>query len=565
MKILSFCILTGVGTGLLMSWEIHGVQAQPTTPLPPATEPLAQSSDRNQPPTDPPIAQPSSSPPVNSATREDLKSPPTRLQVPTQPQQVEVQKTVEITLDQAIAIVEQNSLTFRITQLQLNRVRAALRETEASLYPTLGFQSTFSRDISASGDISTNVSRQQLNKQIDAGQVTLQNLLDTPIPADPNDALLLQQSIEQTQAKLSQGQTSLDALQNYGTASFNNSLSLNYTIFTSGRRPAVIQAAKEQVRLSELEVERTREQLRLDVTNAYYDVQSANEQVRIEAASVDESTRSLKNAEVLSKNGLATRLDVLNAQVQLDNALQQLASAESQQQASRRQLSRLLNAPPTITVAAADPVKVADQWQMSLEESIVQALQKRVELQQQIAQRNISINQRKAARAALRPQVSMFASYSVLGFGNDTPGDAATRGWGKGYSLGLSASWSLYDGGASRARAAQETENIAIAETQFAETSNQIRFDVEQNYFSLRSNLKNVQTATTSLDRAKEALRIARFRFGAGVGTQTDVLDTESRLTRAESNLVQAILGYNRALAALRRAVSNLPQAKPSK
>jgi outer membrane protein TolC len=52
---------------------------------------------------------------------------------------------------------------------------------------------------------------------------------------------------------------------------------------------------------------------------------------------------------------------------------------------------------------------------------------------------------------------------------------------------------------------------------------------------------------------------LARLRFQAGVGTQTDRLNAETRLTRARGNVLIAIIGYNRALAALNRAVSNLP------
>lgn len=42
------------------------------------------------------------------------------------------------------------------------------------------------------------------------------------------------------------------------------------------------------------------------------------------------------------------------------------------------------------------------------------------------------------------------------------------------------------------------------------------------------------------------------------MGTQLDVLTATSELTQAEGNRLRAILDYNRALARLERAVSNL-------
>ena len=120
----------------------------------------------------------------------------------------------------------------------------------------------------------------------------------------------------------------------------------------------------------------------------------------------------------------------------------------------------------------------------------------------------------------------------------------------------MRASLNLFDGGAASARASQERKNIAIAENNFANQRNQIRFEVEQYYAQLQSNLENVQTASAAVDQAREALRLARLRFQAGVGTQTDVIAAENDLTRAQGNRITAILDYNRAFANLQRAVS---------
>ena len=71
------------------------------------------------------------------------------------------------------------------------------------------------------------------------------------------------------------------------------------------------------------------------------------------------------------------------------------------------------------------------------------------------------------------------------------------------------------------------------------------------------SNLKNVETSNLGLEEARESLRLARLRFQAGVGTQTDVIREQNALTIAEGDRVSAILGYNRALASLQRAITS--------
>jgi outer membrane protein TolC len=177
-------------------------------------------------------------------------------------------------------------------------------------------------------------------------------------------------------------------------------------------------------------------------------------------------------------------------------------------------------------------------------------------LEQQLVQRYISQQQRRAARAETLPQVSLVAGYGV----RDTiDEDDEFR---DSFSIGAQLQWRLFDGGASRASADQSEIDVAIAEERFADTRNQVRFEVEQSYFSLQSNFDNIQTATLAVSQANEALRLARLRFGAGVGTQTDVLRSQTELAEAELNLVRAILGYNRSLVALQRAVSNFPSAR---
>jgi outer membrane protein TolC len=125
-----------------------------------------------------------------------------------------------------------------------------------------------------------------------------------------------------------------------------------------------------------------------------------------------------------------------------------------------------------------------------------------------------------------------------------------------GYSLALSARWQFADGGQTRARAKQQAVNQQIAESRHAQTRNTIRLQVEQAYNSLIANRAGIKTTTAAVNQADEALCLSVNWFQAGVGTQTDRISAETDLTRARGNQITAILGYNRAIAQLQRAVS---------
>ncbi|WP_242040491.1 TolC family protein [Coleofasciculus sp. FACHB-1120] len=452
---------------------------------------------------------------LDSLPPEYLNPSANPLQFPTRSEEVQIQNFQRITLQQALELARRNNRDLQVAILTLERSRASVREFRAAEFPTIGVESNFTRS--------------------DSPNAELQNQRQQSSPLNPflgNDD------------------------DNTVSTSFDTSLQVSYELYTSGRRGARIRAAEEQLRFDQLEVERQSEQLRLDVSNAYYDLQEADSQTEISQAAVTDAARSLRDAQLLEQAGLGTRFDVLRAQVQLANAVQDLTRSRSQQSIARRQLTQLLSLGQTVEVAAADEIEVAGEWNLTLEQSIILAVKNRAELEQLLARRNISQEQRRIALAATRPQVNLIANYSVLGVLNDDLGPA------DGLTLGAQFRWDFYDGGAARARANQEKANIAIAETQFADQRNQIRFQVEQAYFNLRSNAENIQTAFFAVTQAEESLRLAELRFRSGVGTQTDVISAQTELTRARVNRLTAVLDYNRSLAALQRNISNLPDSQ---
>lgn len=432
---------------------------------------------------------------------EYLDPDPNPLLIQTQPGEVEIIGTQPLTLEDVLELAYRNNPDIRVAQLELERSRAALREAQAGLYPQVSLNGT------------------------------------------------LQGQNSRTSAITGAGITQREEL----TGAVSGQVDVTYNIFSSGQRQATIRAAEEQVRLSELELERRRAVLRLNTVNEYYDLQRAIEQIRISTAFLEEAERNLRDTQLREDVGVGTRFDVLRAEVQSANARQQLAQAQSDRQVAQRQLARRLNLPPSLDVTTVE-VAIAGSWPLSLEDSIVQAYQSRAELEQQLVQRQISEQQQRAALAALGPQVDLFANYNLQNtFNND-------NGFTDNYSFGIRASWVLFEGGAAAARADQRQADIEIADRRFEETRGTVRFEVEQAYFTLQSNRQNIDTARLAVEQAREALRLARLRFEAGVGTQLDVISAQSDLTEAEVNLVDAILGYNRSLAALERAVSNLPE-----
>jgi len=467
-------------------------------------------------------------PPVTPKGILDTKPPsslepnPNPLLFPTKPEDVRIEQTESITLQQAIDLARRNSQVLQIADLQLQQSRSVVREQQAALYPDLNLQMGANRSVSAGGELGVRAQQRRLDT------------LPTRPANTPNP-------------------------QNFGNNSLNSTLELSYDIDLFGRRNANIRAAQEQLRIRELDVERQAEQLRFDTAEGYYNLQNSDGQVAIRQASVRNAQQSLRDAEALERAGVGTRFAVLQAQSNVANEQQQLSVARRDQRVAQRRLAEILNISQSANLTAADPVEQAGSWRLSLEESIVQAFKNRPELEQQLVQRDVSKQQRRSIQAGRLPQLSVAAAYNVLGQDPDDPNPFAARGWAGGYSIRANLTWSIFDGGAARARVKQRDADIAIAESRFDQLRNQVRREVEQAYFGLESSFENIETSEAGVLQSREALRLARLRFQAGVGTQTDVIQAETDLTRAERNRLSAIITYNLGLSSLQRAVSNLP------
>jgi len=514
---------------------------------------------------------------VENGVPPDLRVNPNPLELPTTPQEVET-VTIPLSLEDAIAVAKGNSQQLKIAKINLEKSQAVLDEARAALFPTLSAAVSASRREEASQGLSTEASEQDTKNQIAQLESSIpaienqldqiDNLLEQLNPADPTviptivSLLIERNNVEQNllsaQSSLESSREALRDIKNYAGTFIDGTVRLNYNIYSPGRQ-ANINSASEQVLINQLEVQRIENELVLNVTLAYYDLQQADQQVKINQSDVTNRQIRLEGLELQLEAQLATRVDLLNAQVELDNSIQNLRNSQTVQQTSRRNLARLLNLPPTVTPSASDAIAMSDLWEYSLEESIIMAYKNRVELQQKLAQRKSFEAQRQIALAQVRPTLALFANYQMLQSYTDDPriNSLVDGNFSTGYAFGLQLNWNFFDGGAANARARQADADIARTDQEYSQEADSIRFQVERAYLQLPSQIENIDTARQAVNKAQEAVEAAQIRFSAGVTTQTEVLDAQTRLVQAQNNLLNAVLGYNRAKAELQRAVKN--------
>ncbi|MBE9172467.1 TolC family protein [Cyanobium sp. LEGE 06143] len=435
---------------------------------------------------------------------EDLPAPDS-LALPTRPEQVVIQELRPLTLVQVENLAEVNNPNLKAIASQVDQAQSALRAQIALWYPSI--------DLNANALPSFSYSRQR--NSLSNGDVETR-----------------------TQDRWAAGLA----------------ITAQWALINPQRTPSIA-AARDEFERAKYQYVIALRDLRLQAAQLYFTLQLRDDQVRIGQQSVRASLVSLRDSRARFQAGVATKLEVLEAETQLARDQQLLTAALAEQSISRRRLAALLDLPQNVTATAADPSRVLGVWQPSIQESIVAAYAFREELDQILLDISISNSNANAAQAASQPFLNVFAELgSDFDNGGQDVGDItvdSSRSFDT--RVGLNFSWSLFDGGASAAQARQSRQRAQQNRFEFADRRDSIREEVEESFYNLERNNRNITTAAREVISARESLRLARLRFQAGVTTQREVVDTQRDLTQAEVRYAEAITEYNVNLAELRR------------
>lgn len=454
---------------------------------------------------------------------EDLPAPDS-LALPTRPEQVQIRELRPLTLAQVEALVEVNNPTLKAIASQVDQAQSNLRAQIAQRYPTIDLRA-------------------------DSLPVFGASRTRTELAGAPN-------------------RTSSE--ERWRVAA---SLLAQWAVIDPTRDPSIA-AARDQFESAKFQYIIALRDLRLQANQAYFTLQQADDQVRIGQESVRASLVSLRDTRARFQAGVATRLDVLEAETQLARDQQLLTNGLAAQAINRRALAELLDLPQDVTPTAADPPRVLGMWQPSLQESIVAAFAFREELDQTLLDISIANSQADAALGQVQPFLNVFAGLDTGWtdfFGTNENGVQATGNIDA--RVGLNFNWRLFDGGAAAAEARRNRQLAEESSFRFAERRDNIRRQVEESFYELEKNNRNIATTAREVIQSRESLRLARLRLQAGVTTQREVVDNQRDLTNAEVRYSAAITDYNIRLAELRRRtgldviiscpVRSLPAEKP--
>lgn len=333
-----------------------------------------------------------------------------------------------------------------------------------------------------------------------------------------------------------------------GTSSnFGNKVSATLPLYSGGKIESAINQAKIGAEVGELDLENTRQQVKLDATNGYFSILQAANLVQVGEESVSKLEEHLKNVRAQYAVGTVAKSDVLRSEVELADAQQALIKAQNGYDNALSSFNNVVGLPLDTIVNIRNEMKY-EAYDLTLEDSIEYGLAHRpdgIAAQKAIDAAKEGVDIEKAGQ---RPTVGLVAENN---WADDRfPGDSDSD-----WRVGLSTEWNVFDGNVTRSRIKQAEYAMLKSVEQAKQMQDQIQLEVRQAYLNMKEAEKRIQTSSVAVDKAQEDFKIAQVRYSAGVGTNLDVMDTRVALTQAQTNYIQSLYDYNTSKASLDKAM----------
>ncbi|MDR1472869.1 MAG: TolC family protein [Synergistaceae bacterium] len=341
--------------------------------------------------------------------------------------------------------------------------------------------------------------------------------------------------------------------------SYSNTITAAYPIYTGGKIESGIKAADIEVEIKKMSLSKIIQDVRLSVVVGLYSILRAEDMVKSYEESLGRLVAHSDNVLIQYENGKVSKADLLRSEVEVSNEEQTLTSARNTLETAVKQLNSALGVPLETKLIIEETMSYKKIGR-SLEECIEYAMQNRPDLKS-------AMLEIKWAKAGVSLAKSEKAPQATLSMTQNLNSDANWPGYKQDYfNITLEIDYKIFDSGVADSKIASAKETTAKATLGYEQIKEALELEVTSCFLSIQEAERRIFESETVIDKAKEAYEIAVARYGEGVGTNIDVIDSQVALTQANSNYTQALCDYNISLARLENAMGgNFSDMKAAK
>ncbi len=403
-----------------------------------------------------------------------------------------------LTMDKAVSMALDKNYDIQIARLSVDKAEEQITEAYAGAWPKLSFSGQYTRNLKSP---------------------VLFIPPNTPFNPSPNTLTF-----------------SIGAKNSY-----NLGVTLSQTIFDP-RLGTAISIAKKYSKYSDLSNESTKDDVIAQVKESFYNVLLAKKLVDVNEQGYKVAQANYENTGALYKQGAASEYDYLRAEVQLANVKPMLIEARNNLRLAKNALKNLLALDLNTTIDVEGEFKVEKVSPDLMERSNEILKDKNPALQQLSIQKLMLEENVNIEQAAYLPTLSAFGNYDWQT--QDNTFKFSNYNWANTITVGLSLTYTLFDGFKRSARIQQAKIDVENLEVTKNKTEAGLRIGLMQSKLKMEEALDRIQAQEKSIQQAQRALEIAQTRYKEGVGTQLEILDTQNSLTQTRINYEKAVYDF---------------------
>lgn len=349
----------------------------------------------------------------------------------------------------------------------------------------------------------------------------------------------------------------VDVVRSQSSRTFNRELSLSQEVFNLGtwRATGIVEKQAYQAEVNYL---LTRQQLMLRVTDAYFAILAARDNLEFAQAEKRAIERQLDQTRQRFSVGLTAVTDVHEAQAQFDQAAAREIQAQNQVEIAYEALREITGRQhQNVNVLNTDLFEPVTPQPASPRQWVELAQERNLELLISRSGLEIADQRIELARSGHYPTVSLSASYGNrdvdFGGGRDFSGLNSSN-------IGLQLNVPLFSGGRTVA-STEEARNDFVAVSQTLEENRRaVERQVRSAYLDVVANISTINALEQAVVSAESALNATQAGFEVGTRTIVDVLDSTRNLFNARRNLSEARYGYIQGILLLQQAAGTISE-----
>jgi len=315
-----------------------------------------------------------------------------------------------------------------------------------------------------------------------------------------------------------------------------------------------IQTTKIASELTELQYQKTEEQIYFEISNLFYNAQILSHQLVFIDSNLVNAKRLLKNIQLLNEQLLAKGTDVSKVKLQVSQLTTQKETINSKYE----QVLNVLKFAMGVSIEQSLEIETIIQYQTAIEYKSSSTLDIRI-----VKTQNLLITSELSTlnNSRFLPSLNLIGMYGTTGFGYDKQPNDFLRFYPIGFA-GIQLSYPLFNGTVTLRKINQKKFELQNNELQFGLLTEQNNMQVENAKLQRMVAKKTVETTTEQIELAKTIYEQTIIQQKQGTASLTDVLLADNALREAQQTYLSAVIDYLKADLELKKLTGNISIAK---